>query len=349
MTRTIDFRYVVTRGGADLCEIHPAQGGEPTIRMEKDAEIKMSLSGTFVPDGRVDWLTDRIRPELILDGVSHSLGLFLPATVQQIEQNGVRTEQIEAFDQCWLVRDTREESPVVIASGTGYIAASQQLLLASGVALALATPNSASVTEIRTWDIGTDNLSIVNELLTEINYKPLWFNADGLAVLEPNAAPTADNIQHTLDGSDVRSLLLPQISREADIYQAPNVFVVSVGNPDKGTNMTATAVNDYVNSPLSVQRRGRRIVKFIKLNNIASQAELQKYADLQVRESMYVGETIEITTGLFPGYGVGDVVALSMGDVFAICVEQSWDMRLQVGGDMRHTLERVVYQYGSSS
>lgn len=348
MTRTIDFRYVVVRGAADFCEISPAEGGEPTIRMDKDAEIKMSLSGTFIPDDRVDWLTDRIRAEMILDGVTYPLGIFLPATVRTNFQDGVRSEAIEAYDQCWLMRDTRKESTVMIPSGTKYIAAVQQLLLDAGVALNLATPSTAVISEDRTWDIGTDHLTIANELLTEINYKPVWFNAQGMAVLEPQSAPSAENIQHTLDEGDVRSMLLPQMTREADIYQAPNVFVVSVGNPDKGTNMTATAVNDYVNSPLSVQRRGRRIVKFIKLNNIAGQTQLQRYADLQVRLSMYVAETVEIVTGLLPGYGVADIVALNMAGVFSVCVEQSWEMHLATGGDMRHTLERVVYQYGSS-
>ena len=345
MTRTVDFRFVVMRDGSDLLEIHPIEGGSPTIRMDDSAEIKMSLTAVFVPDARVDWLNDRIRPEMIVDGVSYPLGIFLPATVRHEDTEQTRSISMEAFDLCWLLRDTKAEQPVVFASGTLYTTAVQQLLTQAGIALVSVTANTATLTEVRVWEIGTSYLEIANELLSEINYKPLWFNAEGMAILEPKQAPTAENIRHTLDGGDVRSLLLPQMTRETDIYQAPNVFVVSVGNPDKGTNMTAKAENTQPDSPLSIARRGRRIVQFVKLNNIASQNELQAYADNLVRESLYIGETVEVTTGIFPGYGVADVIALNMGEVFSICIEHSWTMNLQVGGEMRHTLERVVYQY----
>lgn len=346
MTRTIDFRYVILRGDADFCELHPIEGNEPTIRMDDSAEIKMSLTGAFVPDDRINWLTDRIRPEMILDGVTHPLGIFLPATVRRSDNENARTVSIEAYDLCWLLRDTKAEQPVVFGSGTKYVTAVQQLLTQCGIILSSITANAAALTEIRVWEIGTSYLEIANELLGEINYKPLWFNSDGMAILEPKAAPTVDNIRHSLDGSDVRSLLLPQITRETDIYSAPNVFVVSVGNPDKGTNMTAKAENTQPDSPLSIAKRGRRIVQFVRLNNIASQQELQAYADNLMRESLYIGETIEVVTGIFPGYGVADVVALSMDEVFSICIEHSWQMTLAVGGEMKHTLERVIYQYG---
>ena len=347
MIREVDFRYAIVRGSADFDEIYPIEGGEPTIRMDKDAAIKMSLSGTFAPNDRVDWLTDKIRPELILDGVSYPLGIFLPASVIPVENESMKTLQVEAYDQCWLMQDYRNETPVTFSGSTKYLSAVQQLLTQAGIGVSIVTQNAATLSEIRTWEIGTSNLDIANELLAEINYKELWFNADGLPVLEPKAAPGVENIQHRLDEADVKSLLLPKISRETDIYQAPNVFICVCANPDKSSNMTATAVNDYLNSPLSVQKRGRRIVKFVKLNNIASQNELQAYANNLVRESLYVGETVKIATGLLPGYGVGDVVALNMAGVFSICIEKSWEMQLQVGGEMQHTLERVVYQYGA--
>ena len=141
-------------------------------------------------------------------------------------------------------------------------------------------------------------------------------------------------------------MLLPTVARETDIYSAPNVFICVCANPDKSGNMSARATNNNVSSPLSVPRRGRSIVKVVRLNNIASQEELQAYADNLMRESMYAGETIEITTGLFPGYGVGDIVGLNLDGELSICVEHAWEMQLQVGGEMKHTLERVVFNYG---
>lgn len=345
MTRSIDFRYVIVRNGADLCEIYPADGGA-AIRMNDSAEIKTSLRGAFFPDERVNWLADRIRPEMILDGVTYSLGIFLPATVVETKTAETRAVEIEAYDQCWLLRDCRKEESVYFSASTKYISAIEMLLTDAGVTMFAATPNTAALAERRTWPIGTPFLSIINELLSEINYKPVWFNSQGLAVLEPKQAPAAANIRHEISSEDVRSLLLPSVSRETDIYSAPNVFICVCANPDKSDNMAATATNNNVNSPLSVPRRGRSIAKVVKLKNIASQEELQAYADNLMRESMYAGETIEITTGLFPGYGVGDIVGLNLDGELSICVEHAWEMQLQVGGEMKHTLERVVFNYG---
>lgn len=348
MTRTISFRYVIVRNGADYMEIYPMEGSAPTIRMDDGGEIKTSLSGSFAdPGDAVSWLSDRIRPEMTLDGVTYPLGIFLAASVRTQETETQRYVSIEAYDQCWILRDTKAESLPYFASGTGYLASVQSLLTDAGISLVDATPSDAVMAEAREdWDIGTSYLEIINQLLSEINYNPIWFDQNGLAVLEPASTPTAANIEHTLDDTVVESLLLPRISTEMDAYQAPNVFVVVCSNADKSAGMVARAENTNPQSPLSIARRGRRIVTVEQVDNIADQTELQAYADRLRNESMISGETIEVTTGLLPGFGVADVVALRYGDLFTTCIEHSWSMQLQVGGSMRHTLEKVVINLG---
>lgn len=355
MTRTIDFRYRVLRDGAVFGELHAPASGGPSLRMSASSEIKTALSGSFAAavtsgDGRAvtpDWLRDEIQPVMILDGIEHALGVYLPATVTDTRSNGVQQLQIQAYDRCWRVRDTYSESVLHFAAGLGYLEAVEQLLTACGISLVIATPTDAVLSEAREdWAVGTSYLDIVNELLGEINYNPLWFNAAGAAVLEPASVPTAENIRHTLDSSNVASLLLPTITRETDVYSAPNVFVVLCSNPDKSGPMVATAENDNPQSPLSIMRRGRRIVKYTRVNNIASQAELQAYADRLRNESLITGETVRVSTALLPGFGVADVIGLHYGELSAICIERAWTMELRVGGTMTHEMERVVVNLG---
>ena len=312
----------------------------------------MSFSGVFLPEARdafgnvisVDYLSDEIEPILIIDGVEHKLGVFLPATVTPSESAGAAQVQIEAFDRCWRVRDVYSEALTYFAEGTPYLTAIESLLTQAGITTVLATPTAAVLAEAREdWNIGTSYLTIVNDLLAEINYNPLWFNQDGVAILEPASVPTAANIEHTLDADNVESLIIPEISRQTDIYQAPNVFVAYCANPDKTGIWTATAENTNPQSPLSVQRRGRRIMKVERLDNIASEALLQDYVAQKRNNSMISGETINIQTALLPGYGVADVVALHYGEISAVCIDRAWSMNLTVGGTMNHTLERVVY------
>lgn len=346
--RDISFRFVVVRNGADYDELHPADKSAPQLRMSASGEIKTSLSGNFLnPGDRVNWLTDEIRPELIVDGVPHNLGIYLPAAVRMQSNDTRDAVHLEAYDRNWRVKDNYTDSLLHLDAGTNYVDAVIQLLTACGISLISRTSTSAALNEAREdWNIGSSYLKIVNDLLLEINYNPLWFDADGLAILEPVSVPTAANIEHTLDDTDIRSLIRPTISRETDIYRAPNVIICVCSNADKSGPMIARSENTNPQSPLSIARRGRPISKVVQVSNIASQEDLQAYADRLRNETMITGETIVLKTGLLPGFGVNDVVSVRYGDLFAVCLERAWTMELAPGGEMTHTLEKVVINLG---
>ena len=359
--RDVGFNYVIVRSGADYGKLWPAQNSSPSLRMDESGDIKMSFSGTFLPtvygfDGKpmtgaeVDWLSDQIRPELILDGTVYPLGLFLPCTVQEnigINGSPLKTLQIQAYDRCWIVKDHYTEASQYFAAGTNYLTAIETMLSSAGIAPISAQSTSATLAEAREdWEIGTSYLTIVNQLLSEINYNPLWFNAGGAAVLTPTSVPSAENIVHTFDLRDPSVLIRPRIQRKTDVYSAPNVFICICSNADKSAPMVATSENTNPQSPLAVQRRGRRIAKVTQVDNIADQDELQAYADRLRNESMITSETITLNTGLLPGFGVGDVVGLVTENTMDVCIERSWSMELRVGGTMQHTLEKVVVNLG---
>lgn len=347
MIRTVETKVRALRNGAQFSELQFAPNGAPTIRCSDSAEIKMSMTGEFRPNPAVNWLSDELQAVLIIDGTEHPIGIFLPASVEEVEDEGLTTLRVEAYDRCWRVQTEDMGSKYEVAGGTSYITALKSLLAACGIANVLATANSATLYSGRCWlPQDTNLLKIANELLSEINYKPLWFNADGVAILEPYAEPTVENIQHRLDGDDVKSLLLPTISRKTDIYSAPNVFTVVCATPDRGSILTATSINNSPTSPFSVIRRGRRITQVTRVNSIADQTALQAYADRLRNESMLRGETIQIETALLPGYGVADVTALHFGELSPLCLDHSWSMSFRSGGTMTHTLERVVANVG---
>lgn len=344
MTRTVDFRFVILRDGAERCEIHPIEGSAPSIVMEDSGAIKTSLAGVFRdPGDEVDWLIDQIRPELIIDGKAHPLGIFLPTTVHYQETETGKSVTLQAYDRGWLVQTRCAETMPCFSAQLNYMSAVGSLLREAGIIAIAETATGLTLTETREdWNVGTSNLEIVNQLLSEINYEQLWFDQEGSAILEPIRLPTATNIDHVLDDTNIESMMFPQIDRETDIYNAPNVFLCVCSNADKGGPMTAIGENTNPQSPLSIARRGRRITQVVRVNNIASQQALQVYANQLVTDSMFRGETIDVETCLLPGFGVGDIVSLRYGDIMALCVEHSWSMALAVGGRMHHTLERVI-------
>lgn len=366
MTRLEEVRFKVLRNNADYCWLTPREESAPSLRCRPDGEIKMSLAGDFLPYGinkrgvvDIDWLTDEIQPVLYIDGVESKLSVFAAATVKHDLGDTGKYVNLECYDRCWRVRETKTENILHLSAGVNYLEPVRQLLTACGITDILATPTTATLPEAREdWDVGTSYLTIINDLLREINYKSLWFNAFGTAVLQPIAKATAANVQHIfsnrkLDPRNKKTVGIISIQRSfktyMDIYNAPNVFVCSCANPDKSGIMIATAENSNPQSPISVPRRGRRIVDYESLNNIASQTALEAYTQQKRDKSMTTNEIIECTTLLTPGFGVSDVIGLQLGEkndpkrIDAVCIEKSWDMQLKVGGIMTHELERVVY------
>lgn len=342
MVRTVGARVDVLRNGAKFGELLTVNA--PRLRMKSDAVIKTSLSTTVLRDDRVDWLTDELQPVLIIDGVEHKLGVFLPATVKESsDDHQTELVNVEAYDRCWRVQTVVWTGGKMLRAGTNYISAVESLLAECGITLLMKTPLSAVLSNSRTWDIGTSYISIINELLDEINYDELWFNGDGYAVLRPQQIPTAEAITQILNDSDVHSMMLPELSREQDIYSAPNAFLVVCSGPDRKTTLTAEAVNDIPTSPLSTVRRGRKIYKFLRLSDVPSQAELNRYAQLLRWESMGLGETVTVKTALRPGHGVGDVIGLATELTQGIFTETEWSCALAAGETMTHKLRRVIY------
>ena len=352
MSRRVRFQFHLLRNGAFCAYLRADKSSAPTIRMDDSGAIKTSFSGTFAPEAvdadgnavEINWLTDEIQPIMVINGVKHSLGIFAAAKPKEITKSRSKRMTVQAYDRCWRVRDTKSGTLLYWPRGTKYLTAVNQLLAAAGVEVIFATPTEAAFTEDREdWKLGESFLTVVNALLSEINYKPLYFDENGCAALEPVSLPTAEEIRHVFDGKDPKTMLLPQMEREADYYEAPNVFIVYCANPDKSGNMVATAKNDNPQSQLSVSRRGREIVKVVQVDNIASQEELQGYADWLRDKSMITGEIVTVETALLTGFRVAEAVGIIYGDLTAIGVEHAYTMALEVGGKMRHTIERVVY------
>lgn len=346
MIRTVEFLFHIMRNGADFGTLFPIESA-PHISMRSGDTIKTTLSGTFLlPEKDANWLTDEIRPEIIIDGTRYSLGIYCPNKVDEADDGVTKSITIAANDRCWIVQDHRTEGMYFIAAGTNYVSAVVSVLTASGISGVSATDTDEVLAEDREWPSGTSYLEIANTLLTEINYNQVWFDGLGNAVIEPLATPEAKNIEHVLDESKIESLMLPGIRTETDILSAPNVFVCLCSNADKDTQMLAVAENTNPQSPLSIARRGRRITKVIQVDNIASQEALQTFANRQVTESMLAGEIITVQTCLLPDFGVNDVIALRYGDLMTVCIETGWEMDLEIGGMMTHTMERTVIPLG---
>lgn len=342
MIRSLRFRIDVLRNGARLMSLPFA--APPNIMADSAGEIKTSLSGTFVDTPAVDWMTDRLQPVVIIDGVEYPYGVFVPATLTHSNTERGRETQVEAYDLGYILTLAKTETIYHIPSGTLYLDAVTELLAAAGIALVQATPNAATLqTDREDWDVGTSYLTIINQLLSEINYQDIWFDANGAAIVEPALSPSAERIDHTYDATTVDSVTHRDVSTLMDMFGIPNVFIAICSNPDYDAPMMAVAENNNAQSKLSIANRGMRIPQVYKVDNIASMDELQVYADRLRDQSMLATELTTIQTAIMPNHGLFDVVALLHPAATGIYLETGWEITLQAGTYMTHRLKKVVF------
>lgn len=127
---------------------------------------------------------------------------------------------------------------------------------------------------------------------------------------------------------DNSSILYPDLSMDHDLYGIPNVVevVYSHGND----TYHATVRNEDPNSPISIQNRGREIVKRVtdpELVGNPTQNEIQEYAERLLRELSSVEYTLTYDHGYCP-VRVGDCIRLNytkagLTDIKARVVSQS--------------------------
>lgn len=340
-TRTISARVYALHNGVRLKEMRFS--APPTLTASTSAAIRMALNGTFVHDDDIDYVNDMLEPTLVINGFEHSLGTYMIGTLTRKYSAARAEDEIEAYDQALLLQQTRIEKRLHFAVGELYTKCITRLLIMAGIKRAAITDAYAKLpTDREDWEIGTDVLTIINELLDEINYEHVWFNFAGSAVIQPKRDANIDNPTVSYR-ADAYSVLQVGSTSTVDSYDAPNVFVATVLNPDYDGQITATAVNDNPSSALSTMRRGRRIAKTIKLDNVASQSELQKYVNNMCINSMYASEKITFATATNANHQIDEVVELYSKNMTGVYLETGWSMELAAGGTMQHTAERMIY------
>lgn len=338
----VSIEYLVLRDNVEFSRLTAFKGGGAAISVTADAAVKWALTGKFEP-GKINYLTDMIQPVLTIDGVRRTLGTFVP-TDAATEYDGMRPIiSITAYDITYLAYSSRIEQRLHLAKGTLYTAAIQALLVESGIVNFLVDPNTATLQADREdWEPGTDRLTIINALAAEINYNSVWMDGSGTVHCGAFRQPSATSISVTYRDGEY-SIQYPEWTQSIDMFDHPNVFIAEVDNPDLEASMRAVAINDRPDSLFSVVSLGRRVVSYEKLDNIASQEELQAYADNKCFSSLQSTETRTFYTGPSGRHAVFDVVELIRDGESTLYEEIGWRLDLEQPYKMTHTGKRVIH------
>lgn len=341
ISNTIDLRVEVLRGGGVYTTLQPVSA--PEVQMISGSALKMSLRGDFFePVKEVLWLTDRIRPILIINGTEYPVGLYIGTTPTRKVSGGRRILSVEAYSVLYLAERVTIPSTYTIKAGTNYIGAVQELLLLCGIVPYRSEgTDKVLATDRADWSAGTKVLTVVNELLAEINYNDAWVDMNGVVQLTAYTRPSADAVDQTYNKGQY-SIIKDDTSVTTDYFDKHNVFRVVCSSPDLAEPLVAVVKNDDPNSPYSTVSLGVEIVETLEVDAAADLVTLQEMAANLRYQSMQTTEQIEFITALNPEHTTFDTVALDTGGETGVWSETEWRMVLDASGNMTHRAERVI-------
>ncbi|CAM4187008.1 hypothetical protein L1N85_11450 [Paenibacillus alkaliterrae] len=346
-----------------------------TVSNNALADIKRTARFSLRDDGAINFLSDRIKPYVRLwippgrilarhyaflqasqpflyqtiqespeagGWIEWPLGVFMLSTpVRRSQDSGAVIRDIEAYDQAQILREDKVTSQYFVAAGINYVTAVKTLLDGASIAAQNLTPSSRTLPVDREWPGGTPKLEIINELLAALNYDALYFDEDGVAVARPYVTPDQRASEYVY-ADDAESVIFPEVEETLDLFNVPNKFVLVVSQPDRPV-LKSVYTNSNPSSMTSSISRGRTIVDYLQVD-AADQATLDSLAQTAAIKASQVYQTVTLQTAIMPQHSYNDVFSLRFSalGIDAKYEEIGWSMALKAGGQMRHTIRRIV-------
>ena len=346
-SRLIDFRYeLLNRNDLVKGEIDVLSG---SVSFNSLAEIKRTgqfqIKENILQD--IDYLNDRIRPVVILDGVEYPMGVFLiPSPSRAKTEKGI-IRSIEAYDKTQILKEDKLLDRYFIKQGTNYIKIIVQLINSAGISQTIIPESELFLARDREFEPGTSKLEIINKLLNECNYTSLY--SDEIGYLRANKYILPNLREPTLRYNDYEILNAENMKvsnstrDELDFFNIPNIWVAVASNAE---NISYKSIyeNDSVTSLTSTVSRGRKIVRYEVLSDIANQETLDNYVKRLAYNSTNQYRKISFETLINPKHSYSDCVLVEdekLG-INAKYIETSWEFSLEAGAKMKHEGRRVI-------
>lgn len=339
---TIETKLWTKRNGVRHRQLEIRGDTTPTITCSNDAEIKVRFNVSVSDKYDLNYTTDTLIPYFVLNGTEYQLGEFTITGSTKVNDGTHSYYDISAFDITYFCKKYRVEGRVFFPAGTLYTTAIAQMLTASRISNYEIDPSNMTLTIDREdWDPGTPYITIINDLLYEINYNSVYLDSEGIVRCTRYASPTSENITVTYNNDPNVSIIFPGSEIEVDAFDHPNVFYYITENPDLPEPLTATAENSDPTNMFSTVNQGR-IVEYVKIDNVANQQTLQSLANRAVTESMFSNDLIRFTTGIGQIHNPFAIVSLKKNEFVGVLAEQEWTMQLGNNPTFEHVGKRVI-------
>lgn len=345
----IAFRYdLLNRNDVKIGELDIQEGGR--IAFNSESEIKRI--GEFVLKENeyqdIDYLNDRIRPIYRLrmpDGnyAEWSLGVFLMPSPERSDQSGAMLRNIKAYDTGEILLEDKFITRYLIPAGTRYVDAVTDILNGAGIEKVNIQDHPGVLEIDKEFEIGFPKIRAANQLLNEINYTSIYPDVNNYFISKPYVLPSNRESEYTYKNDEL-SIIYPGSTEEIDLFNVPNIWVVTASNPEKAV-LTSTYINDLPTSKTSTVSRKRNIPRIEKVNDILDQATLNDYCQRMAYNDSQIYGIFRFSTALMPHHAYQDCLFIDHSEysLAAKHIEMAWDMELDpIEGKMNHNCRRVI-------
>ena len=308
------FRYELLNKREELLgELTTVSGGD--LEFSLFTQIRSGGRVNIVEHEEIDYLSDRIRIFYELwDGsqwLSAPMGIYLPASPRRKTEGVLVEREVDVYDKTVILVQARVDNSWIVPSGSKITDAVEECVRwAEGDKANISiTESDQTLLHDMIWPPGTPIIQVINDLLSSIDYFPIWADENGAFRAEPYIRPgDRSPVWEFTEGEE--SVHLKTIDQNIDFFNVPNVVIlVSSGIGEEEEPLISKVYNTDPNSPFSIPRRGRMIVDF-REEEAASQEVLDAKVERIMQESLQIIDTIEIQHPWLP-IGINDAILVS--------------------------------------
>lgn len=327
-------------------ELKTVAGG--SIDFASLATIKRTAKFSIQHDAEIDFLKDRIQPYFEIrmpkthNWLSYPLGVFLLKSPVQTDNYNKVWHDVEAYDKSVILIDDKVTSRYTVDAGTNYQTALIDLLTSAGITKHNIETTDKTLPVAREWEIGTEKLTIFNDLCGEINYTSLVVDANGFFTSKKYESPENRAIEYTYEDNSL-SIIRPGVEKELDLWEVPNVWLAVVSNEEQPP-LVSLYENDNGLNPTSITNLGRRNVRLLEVDKIADQESLNSYVERIAHNASQVYGKSVFETAIMPHHDYLNVLQLkySPQGIDDKYTETRWSLPLKAGAMMKHECRVVV-------
>lgn len=299
-----------------------------------------SLPADFDPDN--DHVAVFAELRVINQYVRYPLGLFHLDSIREIPTpNGNEMWESTGADVIIHLFESTTTQPYIIPAGTLYTAEVERLLLAVGLRSNIA-PSTLRTPVAFTWAPDKSFGEIVNDLLTGINYFPIWADAEGVATsrrrLDPYAEPQA--VSYTT--ADEPRMVRPEFTRQRERGRYTNRVIVTISDPARA-RASVQVTNDDDDSPISTVNKHAVTSSGINADRIVDTAMMAEVGAYLLRDASANAQLSTLGTHPDPRRQAHEFysVTLENSEVESPWRAEGWTYDCRTGATMQHQLGRA--------